>query len=73
MEVFAITIHRIAERALDRARAAGLRRDEGQTFVEYALILAFIATAMTGVLLVFQGKLLTIYSVITTAVDAALP
>ena len=39
-----------------------LKREEGQTFVEYALILAFIAILMVAVLGVLRGKIASLYS-----------
>jgi Flp pilus assembly pilin Flp len=46
----------------------GLRRDEGQTLAEYALILALIAAAVVAVVTVFGGKLHDMFDSITTAV-----
>lgn len=42
-----------------------LRREEGQTFVEYALILALISVALTAALLTLQGKIQGIFTAIS--------
>jgi Flp pilus assembly pilin Flp len=42
-----------------------LKREEGQTFVEYALILALISVALTGALLTLQGKIQGIFTAIS--------
>jgi len=73
MEAFASRVNRVLVSALERRVTIGLGRDEGQTFVEYALILAFIAAALTGVLLAFQGQLTSIYGQISADVGATLP
>lgn len=39
-----------------------LRREEGQTFVEYALILAFIAILMILALTFLRDKIASVYS-----------
>ena len=41
-----------------------LKREEGQTFVEYALILAFIAVFVIASLTFLRGKIDSIYSFI---------
>ena len=41
-----------------------LRREEGQTFVEYALILATIGIAVTVALVFLKGKIVSIFSFI---------
>ena len=38
------------------------KREEGQTFVEYALILALISVALTAALLTLQGKIQGIFT-----------
>jgi Flp pilus assembly pilin Flp len=73
MSTFAITINRALVAALGRGRVLRLRREEGQTFVEYALILSFIAVALTASLLTLQGKILPYYDTISNDVGAALP
>lgn len=35
----------------------GLKREEGQTFVEYSLIGVVVAIALAAVLLTFEGKI----------------
>jgi Flp pilus assembly pilin Flp len=44
-----------------------LRREEGQTFVEYALILATIGIAVTVALTFLKGKIVSIFSYIGNA------
>jgi len=41
-----------------------LKREEGQTFVEYALILAFIAVLVIASLTFLKGKIVSIFSFI---------
>jgi Flp pilus assembly pilin Flp len=41
-----------------------LKREEGQTFVEYALILAFIAVFVIASLTFLRGKITSIFSFI---------
>ena len=41
------------------------KREEGQTFVEYALILALISVALTAALLTLQGKIQGIFDAIS--------
>jgi pilus assembly protein Flp/PilA len=50
--------------ALGGLSATSLRREEGQTFVEYALILAFIAILVIASLTFLQGKISSIFSYI---------
>ena len=42
-----------------------IKREEGQTFVEYALILALISVALTAALLTLQGKIQGIFTAIS--------
>jgi Flp pilus assembly pilin Flp len=53
--------------ALGGLSVTNLKRDEGQTFVEYALILAFIAILVIGALTFLQGKISGIFSTIGSA------
>ena len=48
------------------------RRDEGQTFVEYALVLSVIGIGMVLVLRMLGTQLLNYYSVIEVSVRSAL-
>jgi Flp pilus assembly pilin Flp len=41
-----------------------LKREEGQTFVEYALILATIGIAVTAALVFLKGRITSIFSYI---------
>ena len=42
-----------------------LRRDEGQTLVEYALIIATISIGVTAAMLLLRDQLRTVFSSIT--------
>jgi Flp pilus assembly pilin Flp len=48
--------------------APRLRREEGQTFVEYAMILALIAVIVVGALTFLRGQLESAYSGIANAI-----
>jgi pilus assembly protein Flp/PilA len=48
--------------AIGALSAPRLRREEGQTFVEYALILALIAVALAASLTVLKGKIDAIFT-----------
>jgi Flp pilus assembly pilin Flp len=48
--------------ALAGLSAPSVRREEGQTFVEYALILAFIAILMILALTFLRDKIASVYS-----------
>jgi Flp pilus assembly pilin Flp len=48
--------------ALAGLSVPSLRREEGQTFVEYALILAFIAILMIAALTFLRDKIASLYS-----------
>jgi Flp pilus assembly pilin Flp len=57
-------------RALVRSQVAGregIRREEGQTLVEYALILTMISIGSIAVLLALSGKINTVFNQISTA------
>jgi len=47
---------------------APLKRDEGQTLVEYGLILVAISIAVTGLLFALGGKLQTVFTQVVNAV-----
>jgi pilus assembly protein Flp/PilA len=48
-----------------------VKREEGQTLVEYGLIIGLIAVALIAVLLLLTGSLSTIFSTVTSALKAA--
>ena len=48
--------------------AAQIRREEGQTFVEYAMILALIAVVVVGALTFLRGQLDSAYTTIADAI-----
>lgn len=50
-----------------------LRRDEGQTFVEYAVITAVVALGAIAGLTVFKDDLATAFSDIANALGNAIP
>ena len=43
-----------------------LRRDEGQTLVEYALIIVTISIGVTGAMLLLRGQIAQVFSNIVT-------
>jgi pilus assembly protein Flp/PilA len=46
---------------------AQIRRDEGQTLVEYALILALVSIVAIGALALLGAKINTVLTAVTTA------
>ena len=48
-------------------------RQEGQTFVEYALILGVLAVALVGSLIVLGGHISGLYDQINVDIQSALP
>jgi pilus assembly protein Flp/PilA len=55
-------------------RAAGAtRREEGQTIVEYGLILALISLAVVAAMLLVTGSLRTVFTDISTKLGSAIP
>ncbi len=48
--------------ALDAGALPDLRRDEGQTLAEYALILALVALIVAGALIFLRGQIQTLFS-----------
>ena len=50
--------------AIGALSAPKLRREEGQTFVEYALILALISVALAASLTVLKDKIAAIFATI---------
>ncbi len=46
-------------------------RDEGQTLVEYGLIIALVSVVLIGALGLMTGALETIFTAITTALNGA--
>ena len=45
-----------------------LRRQEGQTMAEYAIVLAVISAAIIGALVLFTGNVATILSRVSSAI-----
>ncbi|GEM_PF-791751 len=56
------TVRARVELALGALAGSGLEREEGQTLVEYALILAFIGVVVIGALTFVQGGLSDLFS-----------
>jgi Flp pilus assembly pilin Flp len=52
--------------ALVGASVESLKRDEGQTLAEYAMILAFVAIVVAGAVMLFGGQLSNEFSYINT-------
>jgi Flp pilus assembly pilin Flp len=52
---------------IQRLLAAGLGREEGQTFVEYAMVLALIAVTMATALTFLHDKIDAFYTYIGSA------
>ena len=57
-----------------QTRLADLRtREDGQTYVEYAVLIAVVAVAAIALLVAFRGDLSTAFSDLGDAVTAAVP
>ena len=54
-------------KAKELLRRAGVRDEEGQTLIEYALIVALISIAVIGILTLVGGQLSTIFTQIKNA------
>jgi Flp pilus assembly pilin Flp len=54
------------------ARAFSIRREEGQTFVEYAMILALVVITMTAALTFMRNQIDSFYSQISVDFNTAL-
>jgi Flp pilus assembly pilin Flp len=52
---------------------AALRREEGQTFVEYVIILSLVSAAMIGALTFLHDQIAGLYTQINNDFSAALP
>ncbi len=48
-------------------------REEGQTLVEYALIIALVSVALVGALTGLKGHIAGVFTKIGTALDSAVP
>jgi pilus assembly protein Flp/PilA len=53
--------------ALSGLTVPSIEREEGQTFVEYALILAFIAIVVIGALTFLQGQISALFTTVGNA------
>jgi pilus assembly protein Flp/PilA len=52
--------------ALASLSSVNLRREEGQTLAEYALILALVAVAVVGIVITLGGNIASIFSNISS-------
>jgi pilus assembly protein Flp/PilA len=52
--------------------AARVRREEGQTLVEYALIIALVSIVLVGALTAMAGALSDVFNFITTTLQNAI-
>jgi Flp pilus assembly pilin Flp len=73
MRRFTDRIERILVAGLMWFSAAVLKREEGQTFVEYALILGTVVVVMVGALSFLHDKVAGFYTQIATDFGAAIP
>jgi Flp pilus assembly pilin Flp len=55
------------------AMLSRLKRDEGQTLVEYGLIIGFVAIVIVGSLSQIAPVLSDVFNAITATIEAALP
>lgn len=73
MNRFTYKIHSLLLAGLERASTGRLGREEGQTFVEYAMILALIGVTLVAALTFLRDKIAGFYTQIgndfTTAVS----
>ncbi len=56
---------------IDSVAAMLHREEEGQTLVEYALIIALVSVALVAVLLVMTGSLQTVFNTIANTISNA--
>jgi len=48
-----------------------VRDDSGQSLVEYGLVIALVALAVVGALIIFSGKIVSLFGRIGTGLDNA--
>ena len=65
MRRFRFRFQRLLVVGLTSARAPRLSREEGQTFVEYAVILGVVCVALAGALTFLHDRIAGFYSQIT--------
>jgi Flp pilus assembly pilin Flp len=73
MRFFTFEIQRFVAMTVVSTRSSRLRREEGQTFVEYALVLALVAATMAAALTFFHDKVDGMYTQIGGDFAAAMP
>ena len=72
MHVFRCKIQMLLSAGLARSRSLRLGREEGQTFVEYAMILALVVVTMAAALTFMRDQIDSFYTQISTTFSAAL-
>jgi len=65
-------IQRVFALGLVLAGSGSLRREEGQTFVEYAVLLAVVVVAMAATLSFLKDQISALYTQISNDFNAAL-
>ena len=53
------------------SRVLALREEDGQTLVEYALIIALVSVALVGALTALKGNINSVFTAIGTALTGA--
>jgi Flp pilus assembly pilin Flp len=72
MNHFVYRIHSLLLTGIVSARALSMRREEGQTFVEYAMILALVVVTMAAALAFMRSQIDGLYTQISDDFNAAL-
>lgn len=73
MTRFTGRIERLLVAGLTGSWLATLRREEGQTFVEYVIILSVVVVTMAGALTFLRDQIGALYTQINNDFSAALP
>jgi Flp pilus assembly pilin Flp len=73
MRRFTFEIRTFVATAVVSTRVAGLRREEGQTFIEYAVVLGVVVVAMAGALTFLHDQVSGMYTQISGEFAAAMP
>lgn len=72
MHVLGYKIRMLLSAGLARSRALRLGREEGQTFVEYAMILALVVVTMAAALTFMHDQIQAFYTQVSTTFHDAL-
>jgi Flp pilus assembly pilin Flp len=72
MNNFVYRIQSLLLAGIVSARALSVRREEGQTFVEYAMILALVVVTMAAALAFMRDQIDNLYTQISNDFNAAL-